>query len=117
MGDAYWENIKSAPKLKKRDKWDEDFVFTHIILDEMESHSEMKRLIDRHHSENELLADKMYPNCIEIKRDKYGGFGAFATKTIKKDTFIMRYAGIRKLVTNHDQSKGRYVIEIKNYQK
>ena len=113
-GSKYWENIKSCPRLKKREKWDEQFIFTHLCLDELSSFCETKELIKRHHFENEQLADKTYPKSIEIKRDKYNGFGCFSTMTIKKDQYILRYAGIRKLVTNHDQSKSRYAIELKN---
>eukprot|EP01084_Bolivina_argentea_P050386 92645_1 len=109
-GQNYWENEQSCNKLQKRDNWDDGFIFTHLVMDEMESYVDIKRMIEKHHMENVLLGDKKYPNSIVVQKDKHGGFGAFATKTIKKDTFILRYAGIRKLCTNHDVSKSRYSI-------
>merc|ERR1712228_1151897 len=115
-GDSYWNNLDIAMLLKQRKQWNEGFVFSHCIMNETEfcSHSEIKRLIERHHAINPLLADQTFPNCIAVKKDCFDGFGVFATKTIKKNTFILRYAGIRKLVTNFDQSKSRYSIQIKH---
>ncbi len=109
-GEKYWENVPCCNVLPKREQWDDGFVFTHLVLDELPSYLDMKQIIHKHHKENVLLADKKYPNFITVKKDKYDGFGAFTTKTIKKDTFILRYAGIRKMCTNHDHSKSRYSI-------
>eukprot|EP01083_Nonionella_stella_P301715 1036586_1 len=116
-GENYWKNVKNAPRLKKRSKWDEGFVFTHLMLDEMAAVSwvEMKQLIERHHAQNQSLFDKTYPSCIQVQEDKHGGYGCYATRTIKRNTFIMRYAGIRKLSTDLDQSTSRYSIEVRDY--
>lgn len=111
-GPGYWGNVESAVPLQQREQWNEGFIFSHLVLDEMESELKLKDLVQRHHAENALLGDKRYPPLVEVKRDRHGGFGLFSTRTIKANTFILRYAGIRKLVTHFDQSRSRYVIEI-----
>ena len=132
-GNEYWENVnQNGTKLlsvneRNNDPWD-NVIFSHMILDcsnisdiynPNSNHNNLINLQNKIkicHLNNPRLGDKNYPNCIEIRPDKHGGFGCFATKNIRHKQYLLRYAGVKRFATHNDMSQSRYAITLAKYQ-